>query len=468
MSRGIAAAAGGEGDLGAQPLQQGALQGVERPQVDHVEQAQGRVGRPGPQLGAGGGEGALHPACGIGGQRGGSFEEGRRRRQSAPSPGLSRRALQVAGDLLVGPERRLGAVPGAAIGTDIGVDDLGERAMRAPALVGRRRVVDRRAHQRVTEAHLCSDAEQPVGLGGGGGVAADAHPFRRTAEQHRVATGVDRRDQEQPAGLRRERLDPAQEALLDPAGQRLPGGQPEASRELGGRQAAMQLEQGERVALGLGDDAVAHSLVEPPGDHRGDEPAGVGVGQTGELQLRDPRELGGRTGVAHREEQGDRHGVEAAGHERQHLGGGLVQPVGVLDHPEQRPVLRDLLEQAEHGQPDEEAIRRGAGGETESGAERVALRAGKPVEPAQHLPAELVQPGEGELHLRLDSGGAGDSEARRGVRRVVEERGLADPRRAAHHQSAAPPRTGGGEQLVDGLALSAPAVQRGHRCGPRG
>jgi hypothetical protein len=94
------------------------------------------------------------------------------------------------------------------------------------------------------------------------------------------------------------------------------------------------------------------------------------------------------------------------------------------------------------------------------------LRAGEQVEPAEHLPAELVQTGEGELHLRLYAGGSRQPEARRRPHRVVEKRGLADPRRATHEQSAALPRAGGSEQLVDRLALATPALQRDHgKCG---
>jgi hypothetical protein len=53
-------------------------------------------------------------------------------------------------------------------------------------------------------------------------------------------------------GWRGRGLGPAQEAPLDPAGQRLPGGQSEAAAGLGGRQPAIQFQQGERAALGLG------------------------------------------------------------------------------------------------------------------------------------------------------------------------------------------------------------------------
>jgi hypothetical protein len=59
-------------------------------------------------------------------------------------------------------------------------------------------------------------------------------------------------------------------------------------------------------------------------------------------------------------------------------------------------------------------------------AERVALRWGKPVEPIQERSAQLVEPGERELHLRLDAGRPGDATPRSRSRHVVQKRRLAD------------------------------------------
>ncbi len=51
----------------------------------------------------------------------------------------------------------------------------------------------------------------------------------------------------------------------------------------------------------------------------------------------------------------------------------LIEPLRVLDDAEQRLLLGDGGEEAEHGQADEEPVRSGAGGQPEGGAERVAL-----------------------------------------------------------------------------------------------
>jgi hypothetical protein len=78
----------------------------------------------------------------------------RPRRQAAARPRSPGRALQLGGDVLVEPGCRLRAVPGAAIRIDVGIGGVGERAVHAPAVLRRASAVDRRTHERMTEAHL--------------------------------------------------------------------------------------------------------------------------------------------------------------------------------------------------------------------------------------------------------------------------------------------------------------------------
>jgi len=66
----------------------------------------------------------------------------------------------------------------------------------------------------------------------------------------------------------REGLEPADEALLDTAGQRHPHGQPESARDHELPLLAGQFEQGERVAVGLAEDPVTYPWVEQPGNRR--------------------------------------------------------------------------------------------------------------------------------------------------------------------------------------------------------
>ena len=56
------------------------------------------------------------------------------------------RALELVGDLLVGTGRRLGAVPGAPVGIELGIGGLGQRGVQRAPLLRRGRAVGRRAH----------------------------------------------------------------------------------------------------------------------------------------------------------------------------------------------------------------------------------------------------------------------------------------------------------------------------------
>ena len=84
----------------------------------------------------------------------------------------------------------------------------------------------------------------------------------------------------------------------------------------------------------------------------------------------------------------------------------------------------------------------------------------KASEPIKQRNAHLVQGGERELDLRFDPGGAHNPEVGCRVDRVVQQRGLADARLAAEHQSAGLAGAHRFEQVVEGLALAAAPTQR--------
>jgi hypothetical protein len=104
------------------------------------------------------------------------------------------------------------------------------------------------------------------------------------------------------------------------------------------------------------------------------------VAEPPDRQLREPGErLPVRlpaAGLADREHQGDRFRQEAARDERQHLRRGAVEPLRVVDEADERPLRGRVRQEAEHGQPHEEAVRRrpGAqGAQAERCRERLAL-----------------------------------------------------------------------------------------------
>ena len=103
--------------------------------------------------------------------------------------------------------------------------------------------------------------------------------------------------------------------------------------------------------------------------------------------------------LARGEDQPDGLGQQPPGRERQHLRRRPVQPLGVVDHAQQRPFLRDLRQQRQDRQCDQEPVRRVPFAQPERDAERVVLRSRKPLEAVQQRCAQLVQAGERQLHL---------------------------------------------------------------------
>ena len=79
------------------------------------------------------------------------------------------------------------------------------------------------------------------------------------------------------------------------------------------------------------------------------------------------------------------------------------------------------------------------------------------LEPIEHRRQQLMQPGEGQLHLRLDTDGTRHPKARRLLDQVLEQRRLAHARLAAHHQGPALARADRFDEVVEHLAFAAPA-----------
>jgi hypothetical protein len=112
-----------------------------------------------------GGQRPRRPASRVGRQPGGLLEKGGGCGEAPSCLRPSRRALELDGDVLVGPRGGVGAVPGAAIGIDVGVGRLGQRSVRAAAIRRRRRPIDRRAHQRMSKAHARTELDQSSNFG---------------------------------------------------------------------------------------------------------------------------------------------------------------------------------------------------------------------------------------------------------------------------------------------------------------
>jgi hypothetical protein len=185
----------------------------------------------------------------------------------------------------------VGAVPGPAVRVRSGIGGLGQRAVHLLAVLRVRGAVGGRTHEGVVEPHPRTELDQSHGLGRRHRAHLYPEPLGHPPEQRDVADRFGRRHEQQPSRRGGQGPDAAQEALLDPTGQRPRVGPDEPAGQLGRGPPPRQLQQGQRVAAGLGDDPVAHPLVEPAGDRRLQQRAGVPVAQAGDHELRQPDQL---------------------------------------------------------------------------------------------------------------------------------------------------------------------------------
>ena len=117
--------------------------------------------------------------------------------------------------------------------------------------------------------------------------------------------------------------------------------------------------------------------------------------------------------------------------------GGFVQPLGVLHQTQHRPLLGCGGQQAQHGQSDHEPVRDVTGCDAQRHVQRVLLRLGQRIEPVEQRCAELMDPGERQLHLGFHACDLGHTESRRMTRHVPEQRRLADAGLAPDDQNRA-------------------------------
>ena len=246
----------GEGDVGTQQVDPGALELVERPGLRRGDQPESRVEFAGLQARLRRGQRAIRPPRRVLRQRDGALQERRRGGEPAARLRPAGRALELQGDLLVRPRRGRGQMPRTTVRVGLPIGRLRQRQMDRAALLCRRRPVHRRAHQRMAERHPLADRQQPVRLRGLRGRRPDPEPLGRAPQQQRIADRLRRRDQQQTPRVVRERLESPDEALLDPPCQRLRAQQAEAARQLRRRQPPRQLEQRQRIPARLGDDPV--------------------------------------------------------------------------------------------------------------------------------------------------------------------------------------------------------------------
>jgi hypothetical protein len=294
-------------------------------------------------------------ARGLSGQRGCALEEGGGGGQAAARLCPTGGPLELGGDVLVRAGSRLGQMPSTSVGIELRVGRLGQRPVNPSALVRRRGPVDRGACERMAKPNPAVDLEQARGLRRVEHRVSDAQSRGRAPQQSRVAGRLRRGHQQQLLRVRRQRLEPIDEALLDFARERQRSRQPEPARQLRRRQSPRQLQQRERVAMCLHQQLLCHPLVQPPRYRRRQQRSRIRVPKTLHHELRKPTEFS--VCLTRGNKKDDRLRQQPARHERQHFCRGPVQPLCIVDRADQRALLHRLREQAQGRQANQEPIR---------------------------------------------------------------------------------------------------------------
>ena len=288
----------------------------------------------------------------------------------------------------------------------------------------------------------------------------DAQPPGRPPDQRQVAVRFGRRQQQQPPGLRR--------AAPPAAGGSSPRSAPTAAPRRAARTRPPAPRATARAAVPAAPAGCPASRPRsgPGPAHRSARPAPSPAAPARRSRaaprLRAPAARPAHApGFAGREDQPDRVGGQPPGHEPQRLRGRLIQPLLVVDQADQRLFPGHLRQQAQHGQPDQEPVRRRPGGQAERGPQRIALRHRQLPGAAQHRRAQLMQARERQLHLRLHAHHACHPAPVRPPGQVIQQRGLTHARVATHHQGpalASPDRL---DEPVQRVAFAAPVLEPG-------
>lgn len=443
QARTLGPAVGGERDLCQQHVQRCQLSLVDRTLACDGDQVLGTVERSGLGVRRRRVKRAPRPKIALRGQGDRALEKRGPGGESAAGSSPSSATCELGGHGLVRAWRALRAMPGAAVRIAFGVGLVGEGTVSAQTLLRRSRAIDRRTHEGMTEAEARSELDQVRLHGRSRSIRVDPEPLRRSPDERRVTQRVSRGDDQQALRLGRQRLEPAQEALLDAAREPDRVRRAEATRELRGGEPARQLQKRQRVPAGLDHDPVQHGSVKRAGQRRLQQGSSVAVDEAVEQELRQAVEPVGRG--AGREHECHRVRQQATGDEGQHLGRPAVQPLRVVDEQQQRLLLSGFGEQPENPEADDEAVRSSAGAQAERDLERRTLRIGQPLEVRRQRRAHLMQAGERELHLGLHTGCAQRVHAIGPRPQVLQQRGLPHSRLAPHHERGTAARANGVE-----------------------
>ena len=367
-------------------------------------------------------------------------------RAAVASSGVRHRLVRLDGRLCEMPRPAVGLVR----------PHLGQHAVRGSTFFGMRQVHDGRAHQRVVEREpvCCLVHVRESCLLRRREIAKAGVRRRSPPQDAHVSGAIERHAQQELTRPRRKLGDPRSEERLEASTERQRGRQrlggcahPRAERN-------RELQQRERVPLGLDQDTFANGRRELG------EPA---VEQLPRRHIIEPRDLQlGKSGVIEEvhlprprcTEQPDLAARQAPRDEAQHARARPVQPGQVVEDDEHRSCGGGLAKQHERRIRHDEPAGGRAVAEAERDVEGVSVDRRELWQRAQEREEKLVQTGEARPGLELDAGSAEDAHARgrRRLRRGVQEDGLADTGLAGHEQGSAV-GPGRGEERADAVHL---------------
>lgn len=140
------------------------MQGVQRAHLGDCQQPVRCVGRRGRELRLGGGQRPGSSARRVRCQFGRPLQERGRGGDTSSGGRAVGGFLEFVGDIVIGAERGVGAVPGPAIRVGVRIGLVGERAVGRAAIVDVGGEVGGRAHQRMAEADPGADLDESLGL----------------------------------------------------------------------------------------------------------------------------------------------------------------------------------------------------------------------------------------------------------------------------------------------------------------
>jgi len=135
-------------------------------------------------------------------------------------------------------------------------------------------------------------------------------------------------------------------------------GQRGDSSQLFGAELGRQFDERERVAVGLGNEALSDTQIQGPGHGPAEKlPALVGC-EPDNAKVRDAVERNSQhRRLVHGEEEGDQLGLEPAGDEGDRLDRRFVQPLGIVEEIEARLLGDCVGKERQDGEPHEEEVR---------------------------------------------------------------------------------------------------------------